>query len=74
MVLGKEPVYVDGKPVGYVTSAAYGYTVGRPVAYAWLPISTKVGDTVEVEYFGARVPATVAVEPLFDPDMSRLRG
>ncbi|WP_426321298.1 GcvT family protein [Microbacterium sp. E-13] len=74
VVLGKEPVYVDGRPVGYVTSAAYGYTVGRPIAYAWLPLSTGVGDAVEVEYFGSRIPATVAAEPLFDPEMSRLRG
>jgi glycine cleavage system aminomethyltransferase T len=74
IVLGKEPVYLDGTPVGYVTSAAYGYTVGRPIAYAWLPLSTDVGDSVEIEYFGTRVAATVAAEPLFDPDMTRLRG
>lgn len=74
IVLGKEPVYRDGEPVGYVTSAAYGYTVGRPIAYAWLPISVEVGDAVEVEYFGTRVAATVAAEPLFDPEMTRLRG
>ena len=27
MVLGKEPVYVNGEAAGYVTSAAYGYSV-----------------------------------------------
>ncbi|MEY2227052.1 glycine cleavage T C-terminal barrel domain-containing protein, partial [Streptomyces sp. BF23-30] len=27
----------SGPPVGYVTSAAYGYTIGKGVAYAWLP-------------------------------------
>src|SRR5204863_571543 len=27
VVMGKEPVYVNGEPAGYVTSAAYGYTV-----------------------------------------------
>jgi glycine cleavage system aminomethyltransferase T/glycine/D-amino acid oxidase-like deaminating enzyme len=74
IVLGKEPVYADGAPVGYVTSAAYGYTVGRPIAYAWLPLSTGVGDAVEIDYFGTRVAATVAAEPLFDPEMTRLRG
>jgi glycine cleavage system aminomethyltransferase T/glycine/D-amino acid oxidase-like deaminating enzyme len=74
IVLGKEPVYRGGEPVGYVTSAAYGYTVGRPIAYAWLPGSTAVGDAVEIEYFGMRVAATVAAEPLFDPEMTRLRG
>ena len=29
VVLGKEPVLLDGQAVGYVTSAAFGYTVGN---------------------------------------------
>ncbi|MFS8203470.1 GcvT family protein [Streptomyces sp. CWNU-52B] len=72
VVLGKEPVYVDGAPAGYVTSAAYGYTVGRCVAYAWLPV-LPAGTAVSVEYFGEKVGATVADEPLFDPKMTRIR-
>ncbi|MFF5793031.1 FAD-dependent oxidoreductase [Paeniglutamicibacter sp. NPDC012692] len=74
MVLGKEPVFIDGSPAGYVTSAAYGYTVRTPLAYAWLPAATVEGDQVEIEYFGRRIPATVAADPLFDPKMERLRG
>ncbi|WPO75075.1 GcvT family protein [Streptomyces sp. KN37] len=72
VVLGKEPVYVDGAPAGYVTSASYGYTLGRCVAYAWLP-PLETGTGVHVEYFGEKVPATVAAEPLFDPEMTRIR-
>ena len=74
MVLGKEPVYVNGEAAGYVTSAAYGYSVRKPLAYAWLPASVTEGDAVEVEYFGGRIAATVTAEPLFDPGMERLRG
>jgi len=73
VVLGKEPVFVDGVAGGYVTSAAYGYTVSRPIAYAWLPGAVEVGETVEIEYFGRRVAATVAEEPLVDPGMERIR-
>jgi glycine cleavage system aminomethyltransferase T/glycine/D-amino acid oxidase-like deaminating enzyme len=73
VVLGKEPVFLDGVAAGYVTSAAYGYTVGRPIAYAWLPASADVGSSVEIEYFGRRVAATVAAEPLVDPGMERIR-
>ncbi|MEU9900256.1 FAD-dependent oxidoreductase [Streptomyces phaeochromogenes] len=72
VVLGKEPVYVDGSPAGYVTSASYGYTLGRCIAYAWLPV-LPTGTSVHVEYFGEKVPATVADEPLFDPKMTRIR-
>jgi glycine cleavage system aminomethyltransferase T len=65
---------VNGEAAGYVTSAAYGYSVGKPIVYAWLPASVGLGDSVEVEYFGERIAATVAADPLFDPGMERLRG
>ncbi|KAG5977284.1 hypothetical protein E4U55_006908 [Claviceps digitariae] len=74
MVLGKEPVFVGGRSVGYVTSAAFGYTVGKPVAYAYLPGAVQEGDKVEMEYFGTRIVATVSADPLYDPEMKRLRG
>ncbi|NKE60840.1 FAD-dependent oxidoreductase [Lentzea sp. PSKA42] len=71
VVMGSEPVFHQGEPVGYVTSAAYGYTTGLNIAYAWLPTGV---DEVEIEYFGQRVKAHAAQEPLFDPEMKRLRG
>lgn len=74
VVLGKEPVYHDGKPAGYVTSAAFGYTIRKPIAYAWLPNTVAEGNAVEIEYFGRKIQATVTPEPLYDPKMSRLRG
>ena len=75
VVLGKEPVLVDGEPVGYVTSAAYGYTIGKGIAYAWLPAElAETGQQVEIRYFDRGVAATVTDEPLFDPQMTRLRG
>jgi glycine cleavage system aminomethyltransferase T/glycine/D-amino acid oxidase-like deaminating enzyme len=75
VVMGSEPVHAGGRPVGYVTSAARGYTIGRNIAYAWLPAElSRPGARVEIEYFGERVPAVVAAEPLFDPDMTRIRS
>jgi glycine cleavage system aminomethyltransferase T len=66
---------VDGRPAGYVTSAAYGYTIGKNIAYAWLPAAAAVpGTPVEIEYFGEKVPGVVAEEPLFDAKMSRIRS
>ncbi|MFJ2905089.1 FAD-dependent oxidoreductase [Streptomyces sp. NPDC091279] len=72
VVLGKEPVHVDGVPSGYVTSASYGYTLGRCIAYAWLP-TLPTGTAVQIAYLGEKVAATVAEEPLFDPKMTRIR-
>jgi glycine cleavage system aminomethyltransferase T/glycine/D-amino acid oxidase-like deaminating enzyme len=74
VVLGKEPVLREGEPIGYVTSAAFGYTIGKPIAYAYLPSWVQEGDPVEIEYFGKRIRATVSPDPLVDPEMKRLRG
>ncbi|NEB01022.1 FAD-dependent oxidoreductase [Streptomyces sp. SID13726] len=75
VVMGKEPVYDGPNPVGYVTSAAYGYTVGKGIAYAWLPAElSEPGKVVHIGYFDERIEAVVAEEPLFDPKMTRLRG
>lgn len=64
VVLGKEPVFLGGKAIGYVTTADFGYTIGKPIAYTYLPSSVKEGASVEIEYFGRRVKATVTAEPL----------
>ncbi|MFQ6325722.1 GcvT family protein [Nocardia sp. CWNU-33] len=73
VVLGKEPVYVRGACAGYITSAAYSATIGRSIAYAWLPAALGPGTVVEVEYLGTRYTAVVHPEPVVDPDMSRIR-
>lgn len=75
VVMGKEPVYDGEHAVGHVTSAAYGYTIGKGIAYAWLPAGLATpGTPLHIGYFDRRVEAVVAAEPLFDPTMSRLRG
>jgi glycine cleavage system aminomethyltransferase T len=74
VLLGSEPAFIDGEPVGYVTSAAFGHTVGAPVAYAWLPASATEGTRIEIQYFDKRIAATVAAEPLVDPEMTRIRS
>ena len=75
VVMGKEPVEVDGRPAGYVTSAAYGFSIDQPIAYAWLPSgAAQAGQAVTIRYLGEAVSATVATDPLFDPEMTRLRS
>jgi glycine cleavage system aminomethyltransferase T len=74
VLMGREPVWLEGEPAGYVTSAAFGYTVGRSIAYAWLPAGAAPRTRVEVETFGECVGATVEREPLFDPEGTRLRA
>lgn len=72
MVMGKEPVFLAGRAIGHVTNAAFGFTIGKPIAYAWLPASVSEGDAVEIEYFGQPISATVSTDPLYDPHNTRL--
>jgi glycine cleavage system aminomethyltransferase T/glycine/D-amino acid oxidase-like deaminating enzyme len=73
VALGNEPVRVGGEIVGRVTTGGYGYTVGRSIAYAYLPPAHDVGTAVEVDIFGRWVAGAVAAEPLFDPRGERVR-
>ncbi|HEY7032297.1 MAG TPA: FAD-dependent oxidoreductase [Thermomicrobiales bacterium] len=73
IVMGKEPILADGRVVGYVTSAGFGYSVGQSIAYGYLPLELATpGAKVAIESFGDAYPATVAAEPLFDPRRLRL--
>jgi glycine cleavage system aminomethyltransferase T len=73
VALGKEPVSAGGTTVGYVTSAGYSATIGRSIAYAWLPAELGPGAEVEVDYLTSTFTATVHAEPVVDPEMSRIR-
>jgi glycine cleavage system aminomethyltransferase T/glycine/D-amino acid oxidase-like deaminating enzyme len=75
VVLGKEPILADGRVLGCVTSANYGYSVGKYIFYGYLPHEYAVPRTkVEVQYFGRRYPATVTTEPLYDPRNERMKA
>src|SRR5574341_1536486 len=74
IVMGREPIFDNGHGVGYVSSANTGYSIGKHIAYAYLPIElTRPGKKLDIEYFGQRLSATVAAAPLFDPGGARLR-
>ena len=73
VAMGGEPVFLDGEPVGYVTSAGFGPSVGRSIAYAWVPAALPEGTRLTIAYFERALPAVIADEPLFDPAGLRLR-
>jgi glycine cleavage system T protein len=74
VALGSEPVRVAGELVGRVTSGGFGYTVGRSIAYAYLPAAHGIDTEVEVEIFGEWIGGAVAREPLYDPEGERIRA
>ena len=75
IALGSEPVRVEQRSVGRVTSGGYGYSVERSLAYAYLPADLAQADRrVEVVVFGRAVGARVITESLYDPSNERVRA
>jgi len=74
VVLGNEPVRVDDRIVGRVTSGGYGYSVGASIAYAYVPVDAKPGTAVAVDLFGEWIDGEVVAEPLIDPEGARVKG
>jgi dimethylglycine dehydrogenase len=77
---GPDPFYshvvlLNERPVGIVTSGAYGHRVGRPLALAYLrpEAGAETRDFV-VKVLGVSVPATALERPPYDPDNDRLTG
>ena len=73
-----EPIYRDGAPVGYTSSAMYGHTLGAAVALGYVANDDGVGDDFiragryEIEIGNARHAARVSLRPLYDPGSSRV--
>jgi 4-methylaminobutanoate oxidase (formaldehyde-forming) len=61
---GGEPVRWHDQIVGRVTSGGYGYTLRKSIAYAYLPTTVPMADTVELEINGQWVSGLVSKDPV----------
>jgi sarcosine dehydrogenase len=81
LLWGGEALLRDGKPVGDLTSAGFGHTVGASVGLgyarrddgaaidaAWLD------GAFEVDLAGSRLKARVSLRSPYDPTGSRIKG
>lgn len=77
-LFGNEPLFLDGDWAGYVRAAAYGYTVGGPVALAQVAREEGVtGQWLKEGGFAVRtgagdVPARLQIAPLYDPQRLKI--
>ncbi len=69
-----QPVLHEGRAIGNVTSSEYGWSVGKSLAYVWLPTNCDIGSEVFVSCGGLQVPAHVVADVQFDPDGMRVRS
>jgi len=58
-----QPVLVDGRPAGELTSGTFSPTLNAAIGLARVPASVAVGERVEVEIRGKRFPARVVKPP-----------
>ena len=77
----REPIRRDGDVVGHLTSAGYGYSVGKMVAMGFV---RNGGDPVDADFVnsgsydidiaGDRIPAEASLAAPYDPKDARARG
>ncbi|MDW3206375.1 MAG: FAD-dependent oxidoreductase [Alphaproteobacteria bacterium] len=71
---GYEPVWKDGRRVGYVTSGGYGHTVGKSLAMALLePDYMELGTELSVHIVGVERSARVIPASPHDPEGACMR-
>ncbi|MCA1298113.1 GcvT family protein [Stappia indica] len=80
VLLGRETILRDGAFAGYLTSGGFGYTVGKPIGYGYVRAAGGVTDAFlsagryELVVATQRVPATLHLEPLYDPKSARVKA
>jgi sarcosine dehydrogenase len=80
ILLGRETILRDGEFAGYLSSGGFGYTIRKPIGYGYLRHMEGVDErwiskgTYELIVAGERVPAQVWMEPMYDPELVRVKS
>jgi dimethylglycine dehydrogenase len=75
-VLGDEPIWHQGRVIGWVTSGGFGHFVALSLAQGYIPSALANASGTggfEVEILGERRPARIIAQPPFDPEGTRMR-
>ncbi|HLY57431.1 MAG TPA: FAD-dependent oxidoreductase [Stellaceae bacterium] len=75
--MGDEPIWHDGRVVGWVTSGGYGHRIEKSLAQGYVPRELAghlSRGAFEIEIIGDRRKATVLSDPPFDPAGTRMRA
>ena len=77
---GGELILRDGRPVGDLRSAAYGYTLAAAVGLAWIQDTVPIdaayvaSATWQIDIAGTLIPATAHLRTPYDPKSTRVRA
>ncbi len=73
--IGNEPVYDGDRLIGVTTGGAYGFTVAKSLAFAYVePAYASPGSQFDIRIIGENRRATVLAEPAYDASNQRLRS
>jgi glycine cleavage system aminomethyltransferase T len=78
MLWGSEPIYRDGKAVGYTTSGSYAHTLGSAIGMGYVNHSEPVtaefikAGRYEIAINGKRYDATPHLRAPYDPERKRI--
>jgi 4-methylaminobutanoate oxidase (formaldehyde-forming) len=74
-IYGGEAVSANGKVVARLRSGGYGYTVGKNIGLAYLPLElAREGTELSVEVFGEKIAARVERDVLYDAGSARIKA
>ncbi|MBT8411315.1 MAG: FAD-dependent oxidoreductase, partial [Octadecabacter sp.] len=73
-----EPVLRDGQIVGYLSSGAYGHSLGGAIGLGYVPckgesVADVLGSSYEIDVMGTRVKAEASLKPMYDPASERVK-
>ena len=74
-----EPVLHDDRVVGYLSSGAYGHTLGAAIGLGYVrcrpdePVEEMLAKRYQIEVAGNRFPADASLRPFYDPFSVRIR-
>ncbi|HCC96496.1 MAG TPA: FAD-dependent oxidoreductase, partial [Rhodobacteraceae bacterium] len=79
MLYHNEPVLRDGEIVGYLSSGAYGHSLGAAIGMGYVPCKGETREDLlasayEIDVAGTRVKATASLRPLYDPSATRVKA
>ncbi len=72
--IGGETILRNGRILGVTSSANFGHSIGRPIAFGYIPVEEMQHTDFTIEVFGEAVPATRHDGPLYDPRNERLKA
>ena len=74
-----EAILRDGEVVGFLSSGAYGHTLGAAIGMGYVPCKGEkaaevLASTYEIDIAGTKVKAEVSLKPMYDPKSERVKA